>query len=250
MALRELLQILGETAKLNKLRTPYIVGGIPRDILLDSLEDLHDVDITTGSEDINKLAELFAQKLGTTSKEMKDGHHKVIKDGIAFDFSSNFQYENIDDLLAKRGMFRPSNLMRETYSRDFTVNTLLVPLNFSQIFDLTGMGKNDIESKILRCPADCDASFKASPIRIIRAFYYSAKYGFKISDDIKEAIKNNLDLIPGIEKRYVMEKINYVIDKNPDMLNEMIELGVISKVPMTKDLSRALIKAKKLLGVI
>lgn len=248
--LKDFLKILSDIAKENRLRTPYIVGGIPRDILLGNLSEINDIDITTGSKDVDSLAELFAQKLNTTTREMKDGHKKVMKDGISFDFSSNFMYDNIDEFLTAKGIVHSSDLIKETYSRDFTINTLLIPLNFGQVFDLTGMGKRDIEAGIIRCPVDCNLSFKNSPIRIIRAFYYSARFGFKIADDVKEAIKNNLDLIPKIERQYVVEKINYIVREKPELLTELMELGVLDKVPMTKALSRALIKSRKLLDVL
>lgn len=250
MALKDLLDLLSEIAKENRLRTPYIVGGIPRDLLLGQLTEVNDVDITTGSEDVAELAQKFAEKTGSSVKTLKDGHKKVVANGISFDFSSNFKYDQIGDLLARRGMFAPSDLMEETYSRDFTINSLLMPLNFSTVFDLTGMGRRDLERGIIRSPLNSEVSFKGSPIRIIRAFLYSAKYGFEISDEIKEAVKKNVGLLREVDRRYASEKVNEILRMKPEMIDQLMDLGIMSYLPLTKDLSKHLIKNKKLLKVL
>lgn len=250
MSIKSLLSILKEVAKKNRIRTPYIVGGVPRDLVLDVLDEVNDLDITTGSDDVFNLAQKFAEEIDAPARKMGDGHLKVVKDGISFDFSSNFNYENIDEFLAKRGMFHPSDLMRETYSRDFTVNTLLVPLNFGKVFDLTGMGLVDLEKKVLRCPVDCNASFVASPIRMVRVFYYAARYDFSFDDEIKEAIKKNLALLHEVDRRYSSEKINFILRKSPELIDEMISLGMFKYLPLTKELSHNLIKNRKILDVL
>ena len=163
---------------------------------------------------------------------------------------SSFMYPNIDDILEDMGIDEVNDLTRETFSRDFTVNTLLTPLDFSRIIDLTGNGVSDVRSRLLRCPVDCDLAFKHSPIRMIRAFYYSARYDLTISDEIKKGVANNLDLLKNVSRKYMADKVNKIIETKPKVLDDMIELGVLSKVPMTKELSKVLIKNKQLSTVI
>jgi len=246
MKLAEILNVLQGVADQNGLSKPYVVGGIPRNIILDILDNLNDVDITTGSADIDELADLFAEALGVEAKVLKDGHKKVIFEGISIDFSSNFMYPNIDEMLSDMGVTEINDLARETYSRDFTVNTLLTPLDFSSIIDLTGKGVSDVNERLLRCPVDCNLAFKHSPIRIIRAFYYSAKYDLALSGDVQKAVVNNLDLLAGVSKQYMGDKVNKIVEMKPSVLSTMIELGVLHKVPMTKELSKALIKNRQI----
>lgn len=244
MALKDLLDVMQRLAEENNINTPFIVGGLPRDILLEQIGDVHDVDITTGSKDVNILAELFADAIGVSVKDLDD--HKQVRVGnIVFDFSTNYIYDNIEQY-----GITGSDLEKETYSRDFTINSLLLPLDFSRIVDPTNQGLKDLEQGILDCPVDCNVSFAASPNRMLRAFYYKAKYDFKFSDNVMSAIKNNLELLKTINTRYASELINQIIRNDPEILSELIELGFLQKLPMTKYLTKILLEKRKLLDVI
>lgn len=250
MKLQQLLQLLDKTAVENNISTPYIVGGIPRNILLDVLNNLNDIDVTTGGQDVHRLADFFAQRLNVEAKILKDGHKKVMYKGISIDFSSAFHYDNIDSMLSAMDVDPITDLVRETYSRDFTVNTLLTPLDFSEIIDLTGKGVVDVENRILRCPVNCNLAFRESPIRMIRAFYYSARYNLKIPQDLRRGISNNIDLLDEVDDKYKVDKISSALKNNPDILDDLIELGVLNKIPLSKEMSKILIEKKRLTEVL
>jgi tRNA nucleotidyltransferase/poly(A) polymerase len=212
--------------------------------LLERVGDVHDIDITTGSQDVDVLAELFAEKLGVKVKDLAD--HKQVQVGdVTFDFSSNFIYDNIEEHGITGG-----DLEKETYSRDFTINSLLLPLDFARVVDPTNQGLKDLANGVLDCPIDCNLSFSASPNRMLRAFYYKAKYDLDFSDNVLGAIKNNLELLKEINVRYASGLINDIIREKPDMIDELIELGVLQKLPMTKYLTKVLLKKRKILDVI
>ena len=135
-------------------------------------------------------------------------------------------------------------------SRDFTVNALLLSLDFKQIVDVTGKGIEHLENGILACPLDCTLSFKESPNRILRAFYYKAKFGFKFDDSVSKAIKDNLDLLKTINARYASEMINSIVRADPSILEELIEIGALQKIPLTKYLTKVLLKNRRILDVI
>lgn len=258
MSLAELLAILSEVAEKYKLHQPYICGGVVRDIQFAReghddkklIEELSDIDITTGYDDVHLLADLFAAAVGRDVKEFDDGHKQVFVDETFFDFSTNFRYKNIDELLKRAGVKDPDDLTRETYSRDFTINALLMPLDFSEVVDPTHMGLDDIRAKILRCPLDCDASFAESPNRMVRALVYAARFGLTMSEELKKSLQSNLDLLGKIHPRYAGEKLNEALRLNPDMLDELIELGLLARLPMTKHLSKLLISKRRLQDVI
>lgn len=248
MSLKELLNELQAAAETSNLGTPYIVGGVPRDFVMGTLDAVNDIDITTGRSDINELAQLFAERVdGSSYNRLKD-HSQVKIDGITFDFSTNFIYNNLPEL--KNEYSVDPGLVKEAYSRDFTINTLLMPLDLSKVIDVTGRGVLDIESKILDCPVDCNLSFRESPNRILRAIYYKAKYGLIMSDNVKNAIKNNLDLLSEVKGRYASELVNASLREDPNMLSLMLELGVLQYLPMTKYLTKLLLENKKILDVI
>lgn len=242
MRIKEMLQILDSVALDNNLSTPYIVGGLPRDILFNRIEQVNDIDITTGEKDVFILADLFAQKVDGRVKELED-HKQVHKDGVVIDFSTNF----IDPSLEKND--KMSNLEKEAYSRDFTINTLMLPLDFSTVIDLTGKGERDIVNKVLDCPIDCNISLESSPNRILRAFYYKTKFNLTFSSELSRAINKNLHLLRSINKRYSGEMINKIVRLDNNMLDELIEYGVIQKLPLTKYITKILLDRKKFLEV-
>lgn len=250
MNLKELLAVLKSIAEKNSLKTPYICGGIPRDMLLDGLVNVSDIDITTGYEDVHILADLFAKHLKVEPKIFKDGHRKVTFDKYTIDFSTNFTYDNIDDLLTEIGIKTSDPLVKETYSRDFTINTLLLPLDFSKIIDITKMGAGDCSDKLIRCPLNPVTTLRASPNRIIRVFYYAAKYNLSISGELKEAIRSNTNIISEVSPKYAADKISQALDMRPELLDDLIELGVLHKLPLTTDISDKLIRQKRLLDVL
>ena len=94
MKIDELLAIIEEVAATNNIATPFMVGGVPRDRFIGSIDkksDIKDIDLTTGDKDSLKLAQLINKRLeGSIYHAFDDGHASVDFMGIHFDFSSNF----------------------------------------------------------------------------------------------------------------------------------------------------------------
>lgn len=250
MQFKTLLLKIEELAETNDLSTPYIVGGVPRNIVLKKSIEFNDFDITTGDSTIHKLGELFAQHYKVEPKKMKDGHLQVIVDGIKFDFSSNFKYKHIDQILKESDVTEIDDLVRESYSRDFTINTFLMSMDLSQIIDITDRAFNDIHHKILSSPLNSTISFQHSPNRILRAFYYKARYGFNFSGELDQAIEENKDLLSKIHPRYAGEILNSILQADKNMIHELIERGILHKLPLTKYVVKILLENKRILEVI
>jgi tRNA nucleotidyltransferase/poly(A) polymerase len=84
--------------------------------------------------------------------------------------------------------------------REFTFNTLMWRLldlesgpGKAEVIDLTGLGKKDLEQRLLRTPLDPDQTFSDDPTRMLRAIKFVAKYGFKIDDSVQTSIRKNAD---------------------------------------------------------
>ena len=82
-----------------------ICGGVPRDKHMGKLENIADIDITTGDKTVDYLSQEYAIKLrrsiNVTRKTMEDGHSTIFIGNLKMDFSSNFMVPNIDQYLAK-----------------------------------------------------------------------------------------------------------------------------------------------------
>jgi len=250
MSISRSLLRLQELAKENGLSQPYIVGGVPRNAVIGGPHELTDIDITTGDSDVLKLANLFGGELGKAPLRATDNHLVVHDNEVKYDFSTNFKYPNIDELLLELGKPHPTDMERESYSRDFTVNTLMFSTDYKEELDPTGRARKDIESSILDCPVSCDVSFRYDPKRILRAYYFKAKYGFDFSESVRRAIKKNMTLLSLVKQRYASEMVNKILREDEEMLSILIDDGALEYLPMTKLLSKKLIDGKRLLEVM
>ena len=82
-----------------------------------------------------------------------------------------------------------TNLEQDAKRRDFCCNALYKNVVTGEILDPTGYGFEDIENKILRTPLDPEQTFIDDPLRMLRAFRFSARKGFKILPEVMKKIK-------------------------------------------------------------
>src|SRR5580698_1691579 len=184
MKLRELLGVLQKTATEIGASTPMICGGVPRDKRMGKLENIADLDITTGDKSVDYLSQEFAIKLrqnyNVTRKTMEDGHSTIFVGSLKMDFSSNFMVHNIDHILNQIGIANPTNMQREMYSRDLTCNTLLMTLDLKKILDPIGRGFKDIDNKIINTCLSPEITLTSNRNRVIRIIYLACKLGFNV----------------------------------------------------------------------
>lgn len=226
MSIKNVLIEIKTISKENSLSEPFIVGGMPRDKVLGISRLVQDIDITTGDDSINKLANFVCEKFNTKALEHEDKHLSTIIGKVKFDFSSNFNSPDAVRFLEKAGVSIPTNMQIELFSRDFTCNTLIIPMNLRKIQDPTGLGLNDIKKKILRTPLPPRITLRDDPRRVLRAIYLAAKLGFNIEEDIIEWVINNHNKIseftkPVFSKKKLAEAVRYNKDKVIELLSIM-----------------------------
>lgn len=209
MKLSELLLSIKKLATEKDLSIPFIVGGLPRDKLLNRFNDFNDVDITTGDNTIHELARQvainFKQYIGSYTV-MSDGHAKIIMGGLKLDFSSNFEIPGISYIL-KQNDIKVSKMSKELYSRDFTCNTALMTMTLDRIIDPTGTAVEDISNKIIKTCLDPKLTLGFDNNRIVRALYLSAKLDFDVDENIISWISANPDAVRNIKPDYMVKKI-------------------------------------------
>lgn len=123
-------------------------------------------------------------------------------------------------------------LIDDVLRRDFTINTLLVPLNLSveqKIIDLTGLGIHDLEHGIIRTPVDPTKTFTDDPTRILRAFRFASKFGFFIHEDTIEGIKANTLRLYKVPVERIRDELLKILtyDEPARYFDLMRELGVL-----------------------
>jgi hypothetical protein len=102
MKLIELLNFVKDCAVKTQSSIPYICGGLPRDKVLNRVDFISDIDLTTGDASVHALATEVAvqlsKKFNVKTKVMDDGHRTLFLDNIKMDFSSNYNEPNIDNI--------------------------------------------------------------------------------------------------------------------------------------------------------
>lgn len=168
----------------------YLVGGAVRDYLLG--KTTCDKDILVNNAE--SFAKEFAKKNNATFITL-DSENKiyrvVLKDKI--------NYLDITEPIE-------GSLEKDLRRRDFTINAIAINLKTKKIIDINN-GQEDIKNRVIRSISE--DNLVDDPLRILRAFRFSATLGFKIEQGTLEQIKKHKDLILNPAK----ERVNYEILK-------------------------------------
>lgn len=226
-----------ETATNIGSSSPMICGGTPRDKYLERLDNISDLDITTGDNTVDYLSQEFSSNLrknyNVTRKTMPDGHSTIFVGNLKVDFSSNFNVPNIDSLLNKIGIAKPTSMQKEMFSRDFTCNSLLLSLDLKNITDPTNMGFKDIKEKKIKTCLSPEITLTSNRNRVIRAIYLACKLGFDLDQSIIDFVKKNPDSIKISTTKSLSEKLNEAFDRDADRANYLItKMGLWNYIPI------------------
>lgn len=241
MDIRSLLKDIQDTALEDQTGTPYIVGGIPRDRVLDLVEVVKDIDITTGDASVHRLGRSvyrYLKPFGASFQSYPDKHSTIKLGDLRIDFSSFFINPDAWWILESRGLKHPTSMELELYSRDFTCNTLLMSLNLQDIKDLTGQGIPDIEAKLLKTCLPPQYTLGSDPKRIVRAVYLAAKLGFTLDSAMVSWIRAHPEEISkNVKPAFVDSVLAKAFSYNKDRAIAILdELNVWKYIPSQKEI--------------
>jgi poly(A) polymerase len=237
MKLKELLNKISEIQEQMKTSPVFICGGVCRDKYMNQLNNISDIDLTSGDHSIDRVSyELYSflnKNYNITRKVMEDGHSSIFVGNIKIDFSSNFITPNIDQLLLNKGISKPTSLQKEIYSRDFTCNSLLIPLSLKSIIDPTKNGFKDIKEKKIKTCLDPAITLTSNKNRVIRSIYLAVKLNFNIDSSITDFVKKNPESVKISSEKSLKEKLNESFTKNPDRASALLtEMNLWDQVPV------------------
>lgn len=193
----------------------YLVGGFLRDLATGEIS--HDRDLIVKSDVAKNLAKAIAD--GTNSHFVPlDEENKIYR--VVMPDKTN--YFDISAMLE-------DNLDKDIHRRDLTINSLAYDINRDEVVDKVG-AVSDFENKILRT-VDLK-NFVDDPLRMLRAYRFSAKYNFEIDKEIEDFIKNNLELIEKPAKERINTEIMKLFEgKYSDLaLLKMDEVGLLDVI--------------------
>lgn len=229
----------------------YICGGTPRDRYLNQVEKISDVDVTTGDKTVQFLAQELSSALGNqyniVTKNFDDGHSALHIGNFKMDFSSNFNVENIEEILVKMGIAKPTEMQKEMFSRDFTCNSLLLSLDLRVLLDPTKKGLKDMKEKKIRTCLNPEITLTTNRNRVIRAVYLSSKLGFDIDESIIEFVKKNPGSVKISTPNSLAEKLNSAFKLDGDRAAANItKMGIWGEIPITEEVRPYYLKKESL----
>ena len=173
----------------------YMIGGQVRDVLLrrDHRFDMVDVDITVEANALETAQFLVAHSKNFLVEDVFPEFGTVTlsyKESLRFDLASTRQetYDHCGALptVNARGVLLPLDVVR----RDFTINTLAMPIHeLGQVRDYT-RGLVDLSNKVIRILHPL--SFYEDPSRILRALRFACRLGFDLDPLTAFAIQQSL----------------------------------------------------------
>lgn len=168
----------------------YLVGGAVRDYLLG--KTTCDKDILVNNAE--SFAKEFARKNNATFITL-DSENKIYRVVLR----DKINYLDITEPIE-------GSLEKDLRRRDFTINAIAINLKTKKIIDINN-GQEDIKNRVIRSISE--DNLVDDPLRILRAFRFSATLGFEIEQGTLEQIKRHKDLILNPAK----ERVNYEILK-------------------------------------
>lgn len=168
----------------------YLVGGAVRDYLLG--KTTCDKDILVNNAE--SFAKEFARKNNATFITL-DSENKIYRVVLR----NKINYFDITEPIE-------GSLEKDLRRRDFTINAIAINLKTKEIIDINN-GQEDIKNRVIRSISE--DNLVDDPLRILRAFRFSATLGFEIEQGTLEQIKRHKDLILNPAK----ERVNYEILK-------------------------------------
>ena len=179
----------------------YVVGGSVRDKLLGRVPK--DIDISTNATP-DEIEGLFDKTLpigksfGVIVVVMPNGEQYEVAT-----FRSDGNYSDSR---------RPDSISFERTSkgdasrRDFTINSMFLDPITGDVEDYFG-GQEDLDKKVIRTVGDSKTRFEEDKLRMLRAVRFSLTLGFTMSEEVKEAIKENAHKITSVSKERIKEEL-------------------------------------------
>lgn len=173
----------------------YVVGGIPRDLLLyqNKRFALQDVDITVEGDALALGEFLIKHSRNFTLLEEHPEFGTVkldYKQSMTLDIASTrkevYHYAGALPDVIQRGVPLAEDIIR----RDFTVNALAFSINrLGQILDYTN-GIEDIQRRCIRVLHP--VSFYEDPSRMLRALKFAVRFNFQLAEETRYLLDNFL----------------------------------------------------------
>lgn len=214
----------------------YTVGGCLRDAMMG--RDIHDVDLAVTVPDGGVLFPMWLEREGLTL-EPPTLYRRFSSSRLKL---KAFPEDEIEVVQTRREQYTDANsrcpevcfgsIQDDCERRDLTINSLYQNVTTGEVLDLTGRGISDIRNHVIQTPMAPDDTYSDDPIRILRTLRFAVRYGWRIPDDVWDAMKANAGRMKIVRRPRVSTEFEKMMLSNDPvkLLRMMKDIGVIFRV--------------------
>lgn len=204
---------------LPKGKKAYFVGGCVRDNVLGDAP--HDYDIITNMlpEETESYIKSQGRKCYNIGKRFGTLGVKINGEMIEI---TTFRKEEYDGKSRKPLVEFTSHLDQDLNRRDFTINTMVIDMNF-KLKDLKN-GLKDLKSKTLRTVSNSKRTFKDDPLRILRAIRFASKYDMYLETMTARRVESCRWEMLRLSRERIISEINKIFELPADKLARALRL--------------------------
>lgn len=224
-----ILKLIGEVA--GQVET-YVVGGYVRDLIMG--KESNDIDVVCVGSGIDLAKKIVARLQGKAVLNVFNnfGTAQIKYNDQEIEFVGARKESYRRD--SRKPIVEDGTLEDDQKRRDFTINALAICLNRERLGELIDPfdGVRDIKRKIIKTPLDPTITFSDDPLRIMRAFRFSAQLNFDIEAATFEAIRLNTERLQIVSQERITNELNkLILSPNPGYgFNLMFHAGVLDIV--------------------
>lgn len=248
---KELVKVIADAAYEMKMHV-YLVGGVVRDILLNS--PLYDLDFVVEGNAIElayRLTELYGGKVtshrqfGTAKWFLEDT--KIPSSTVSS--PKNRLLKSVDLISARTEFYKNpsalptvklSSIKLDLLRRDFTLNTLAIQLDGSHYGDLSDYwgGLDDLKHGVIRVLHSL--SFVDDPTRMLRAVRFEQRFGFQIEDRTLELLLEAKPLLKQVSGDRIRHEMDLILQERlaVDILQRLEQLGLLQAIDQNFSFSK------------
>jgi tRNA nucleotidyltransferase (CCA-adding enzyme) len=197
-----------------------IVGGPVRDFILGKIPD--DYDITTDASPEQVKATFSNERIVETG--IKHGTVTLVKNGENYEITTYRIDGEYKDSRHPQTVSFTDRIEEDLARRDFTMNS--IAYNPKDGITDPYKGSEDIKKRIIRAVGEPERRFTEDALRILRGIRFSARLGFIIEENTKDAMLKKKELLKNVsaERIYVEWKKLLSGDYAYSVLKEYSEL--------------------------
>ena len=203
-AYKKILDEIGVLAAREQIPA-YVVGGYLRDLCLERATK--DVDIVVVGDGV-RFANAFASKMGIRKPVAFPafGTAQIQFQGLLIEFvtarEESYRRES------RKPDVKKADLKTDLLRRDFTINTLAMPLwgpDSGTLIDELG-ARDDLKKGIIRTPLDPFQTFDDDPLRIMRAIRFATQLEFSIDKKTFEGMKEHRERLSIVSQERITDE--------------------------------------------